>query len=293
MPLPSSDRPRSGRIGPGHADANTASPGGPAVRPSAAGGHVAPAGHGGTGFSDARLTTAASRLDDGLGALGISLPAEAGERLVRYVGLMMRWGRRFNLTAVLDPLDIVSTHVLDSLAALAALEARFGELHGRVVDVGSGAGLPGIPWVIARPGLVVHSVEPVGKKASFQIQCRSELRLGNLQVHGRRIEQLAPDALGGAPEWIVCRAFSSLEDFVRAGHHLVGPTTRLVAMKGARWEAEADAYAGAGQPPVRPGGAQIVITDRLPVRVPTLDAVRALVVLTTAAAADVAPQADR
>jgi len=159
-------------------------------------------------------------LTDGLASLGLRLPAGAEERLAGYLALLSKWNRTYNLSAIRDPQQMITHHLLDSLVVLPHLPQGMASL----ADVGSGAGLPGIPLAIARPDLVVISVEASQKKASFQQQARIELGLDNLRVHCGRVEDLAL-----AADAAISRAFSSLADFViRAGH--LAP--RLLAMKG-------------------------------------------------------------
>jgi 16S rRNA (guanine527-N7)-methyltransferase len=151
--------------------------------------------------------------------------------------LLLKWNRVHNLTAIRDPREIVTHHLLDSLAVL----PWASRLH-TLVDIGSGAGLPGIPLALACPGLTVVSIEAVGKKASFQQQAKIELRLDNLTIINRRAETIqAADFPGGSVEGVISRAFSSLADFVRLAGHWVKDGGALYAMKGALPQAQAEA----------------------------------------------------
>ena len=116
----------------------------------------------------------------GLAALGLDLPAASGDRLLAFRDLLLKWNRTYNLTAVREPEQVLSHHLLDSLAILPWVEA------GPLLDVGSGGGLPGIPLAIARPDLEVTLVDAVQKKVSFLQQAAIELELPNVRaVHGR------------------------------------------------------------------------------------------------------------
>ena len=170
--------------------------------------------------------TPQAALDCGLGELALGLPAGARERLLGYVQLLAKWNRTYNLTAIRDPLAMVTQHLLDSLAVLPHL--ALGE-HGRVADAGSGAGLPGIPLAIARPAWQVVLVESSAKKAAFLRQAKIELALDNVDVHEGRAQAWRPQPLF---DLVISRAFAALEDFVAACRHLVAPAGALAAMKG-------------------------------------------------------------
>lgn len=162
-----------------------------------------------------------STLLAGLAWLG--LPAALAPRLERYLDLIARWNRAYNLTAVREPAQMATRHLLDSLSILPYLGA------GPLADLGSGAGLPGIPLAIAWPELAVTLVEANGKKARFLREVQRELGLGNVRVEQSRAEALAED---GAYDCLTARAFGTLAELVRVGGHLLGPGGRLLAMKG-------------------------------------------------------------
>lgn len=209
----------------------------------------------------------ATELDEGIAALGIGhmepvpeLPA----RLLAFGELLLKWNRIYNLTAIRCPREIVTHHLLDSLAVLPWVSHL-----NTLADIGSGAGLPGIVLALACPGLAVYSVEAVGKKASFQQQAKIELRLDNLTIINRRAETIhAADFPDGGVEGVVSRAFSSLDDFVRLSGLWVKEGGALYAMKGALPQAEIAAL---------PAGWQLAGTHSL--TVPGLDAERCLLVL--------------
>jgi len=225
---------------------------------------------GGRGRVDASRPELATRLDAGIEALGLGpkLDSAARRALLDYVELIARWNRSFNLTAIRDPRAMVAAHLADSLSLVPLLDdVPDGSI---LVDVGSGAGLPGIPLHIARPGLRVELVEPVGKKAAFLRQCRAELGLDGLGVHEARVEDLSLDA---EPAVVTSRAFASLADFAASVAGVAGTRTRLLAMKGARPDAEIAEFARRGLP-WRIGRIETLV-------VPGLDAQRCVVVLET------------
>lgn len=210
------------------------------------------------------LAPYAGQLADGIAALGLTLPQAIVDKLLAYGELLLKWNRVYNLTAIRNPQEVVTHHLLDSLAVLPFV----GHLR-TLADIGSGGGLPGIPLAIVQGGLVVNSVETVNKKASFQQQARIELQLGNFSVINKRVEQVQPDSLpGGVAEGVISRAFSSLADFARLSGHLVAEGGALYAMKGVH---PADELAAL------PAG--WALTEVHPLMVPGLDAERHLLVL--------------
>ena len=205
----------------------------------------------------------ASGLDAGLAGLGLDLPAEARQRLLDYAALLAKWNRVYNLTAIREPEQVLTHHLLDSLAVLAHVDDGITTL----ADAGSGGGLPGIVLAIARPQLAVTSIEAVSKKASFQQQARIELGLTQFSVLNQRVEQVRVDAGFDA---VISRAFTELADFARLTRHLLRPGGRLLAMKGVRPDAEL-----ARLP------ADVRVVDIRPLQVPGLGAERHLVILET------------
>ncbi len=195
--------------------------------------------------------TPAAALDSGLEELRLELAGTACQQLVRYLELLAKWNRTYNLTAIRDPLEMVSHHLLDSLAVIPHLRMR----DNSVADIGSGAGLPGIPLAIARPQWRVTLNDASQKKSAFLRQAVIELGLANVAVHEGRVEAWHPAARFAV---VISRAFAELKRFVAACRHLVQPGGVLAAMIGV---AVQDGPAG----------------ELIPLRVPLLNATRHLV----------------
>lgn len=205
----------------------------------------------------------ANQLRGGLGAMGLNLADVQQFKLLAFVALLQKWNRIYNLTAIRDEKEMLTHHLLDSLSLLPVLEES-ALTERRWADVGSGAGLPGIPLAIACSELSLTSVETVDKKAAFQRQAKIELGLDNFTVESKRVEDLP----GGGFDAVVSRAFAELSDFVRLAGHLLVPRGRLYAMKGAMPDAEIKRL---------PSGWSLL--EALPLRVPGLDAQRHLLVI--------------
>ena len=171
--------------------------------------------------------TPRAALERGLGELALALPTGAAAKLLAYLDLLAKWNRTHNLTAIRDPLQAVSHHLLDSLVVAPHLRLPAG---GRLADVGSGAGLPGIPLAIARPDWQVTLNDSNTKKTAFVRQAAIELRLANVAVHEGRVQDWRPAERFAA---VISRAFAELSDFIAACRHLVAPGGVLAAMKGA------------------------------------------------------------
>ena len=167
--------------------------------------------------------SAAGQLERGLVALGIPATEQQKSALLGYLALLAKWNRVYNLTAVRDEAQMVSHHLLDSLAVLPHLPCS------RLLDVGSGGGLPGIVIAIMRPELQVVSVEAVDKKCSFQTQAKIELELKNFTVKHARIENVQ-DEYGF--DGVISRAFSEINLFANCTQHLLATKGYLYAMKG-------------------------------------------------------------
>lgn len=171
--------------------------------------------------------TLAAALAAGLAALGLQLPAAAQARLLAYLALLAKWNRAYNLTAVREPTAMIPRHILDSLVVLPFIHGQ------RLADLGSGAGLPGIPLAVARPDLAVTLIESNGKKARFLRAAARSLPLANVTVLEARVQGPA-----GPFDTLTTRAFASLADMLAWGGHLLAPGGHWLAMKGRPPEAE-------------------------------------------------------
>jgi len=171
--------------------------------------------------------TPRAALDRGLHELALALPIGAAGQLMAYAELLAKWNRTYNLTAIRDPLDMVSRHLLDSLAVLPHLPMATGE---DLADVGSGAGLPGIPLAIARRQWRFSLNDSNQKKTAFLRQATIELGLANAEVHEGRVEAWRP---AKRFQVVISRAFAEVKEFVAKCRHLVAPGGYLAAMTGA------------------------------------------------------------
>lgn len=198
------------------------------------------------------------QLADGVAALGLDVGSHAQAALLEYLGLLEKWNKTFNLTAIHEPGRMLTHHLLDSLAILPFVGA------GPVLDVGSGAGLPGIPLAILRPTMQVTLLDASQKKCGFMQQAAIDLKLPNVTVVHGRVEDYRPAA--GFPQ-IVSRAFSDLSEFVRLTRHLVAEGGEWLAMKGLYPNEEIAQLKGAR------------VSRDIPLHVPGLDADRHLIVM--------------
>jgi 16S rRNA (guanine527-N7)-methyltransferase len=165
----------------------------------------------------------AQDLDRGLAGLDLDLPAPARATLLSYLELLARWNRAYNLTAVRDPDEMVPRHLLDSLAVAAHVRGP------RAADVGTGAGLPGIPLAVALPEVEWTLIEVNGKKARFLRQAVAELGLSNIVVVHAHAEQYQPETKF---DTLVARAFADIPAIIAAAGHLCRLQGRILAMKG-------------------------------------------------------------
>jgi 16S rRNA (guanine527-N7)-methyltransferase len=196
-------------------------------------------------------------------AMGWALPEPAAARLAAYRALLAKWNDTYNLTALRDPAQMRTQHLADCLAVVAPLRRHAAGRSLRVLDVGSGGGLPGVVLAIVEPAWDVTCVDTVGKKAAFVRQVAAELGLPNLHAEHARVEALRT----GRPfDLITSRAFASLPDFVRLTRPLLAPAGAWMAMKGKRPDDEIAAL---------PPGVQLQAVE--PLQVPGLEAERCLV----------------
>ena len=202
----------------------------------------------------------------GSSELGVPLSGAQGTQLAAFAGLLLKWNRVHNLTAIDAPGDVLSHHLLDSLSIVPAVTAvaSGSSKQLRVLDVGSGGGLPAVPIAIALPNVHVTAIDRVQKKTAFLQQARIELRLANFDVVHDRVEHFK------APRFdvIVSRAFAELAEMVRLTRHLIAPHGAWIAMKGIYPASEIDAL-----PP------EVRLMRTVKLHVPLLGAERHLVVL--------------
>ncbi|MEO7495679.1 MAG: 16S rRNA (guanine(527)-N(7))-methyltransferase RsmG [Massilia sp.] len=163
-------------------------------------------------------------LQHGITQLRLDVSEQQVGQLLDYLALLFKWNSVYNLTSVRDPMQMVTHHLLDSLAAVPA----FRDAHN-VLDVGAGGGLPGIVLAIARPQMKVSLIDTVHKKTAFLTQVKAELGLGNVTVYTMRVEQLQVQQLFDV---ITSRAFADLSDFVNWSGHLLAEGGQFIALKG-------------------------------------------------------------
>ena len=202
----------------------------------------------------------AQQLTLGLRELELGLSEAQTEALLGYLALLHKWNGVYNLTAVRDPRQMVSHHLLDCLAAVPAFaDAR------RVLDVGAGGGLPGMVLAICRPDLHVALIDTVNKKTAFLTQVKAQLKLAKVTVYTGKVQELK---VAEPFDVITSRAFADLSDFVNWAGHLLAPGGRFLAMKGTAPEDERARL---------PAPWRETATE--PLQVPGLDAERHLVVI--------------
>ncbi len=199
-------------------------------------------------------------LNAGLEGLSIRLRESQAKQLMEYVWLLDKWNKIYNLTAVREPVRMVSLHLLDSIAIVPYVAGA-----QTVIDVGTGGGLPGIPVAIACPGLSVTLLDTIAKKTTFVRQAVSELQLTNATVVTERVESYHPSTKF---DLVISRAFAELRDFAEAAAHLAREGGKLLAMKGVYPHEEIARLPNAFR-----------VSDVYPLRVPGLDAQRHLVVI--------------
>ena len=200
-------------------------------------------------------------LRTGVQALGLSLSDEQIQRLLGYMALIQKWNKVYNLTALRDPADMLTHHLLDSLTAIAPLRRHTQGQPIRVLDVGSGGGLPGVVLAICMPELSVSCVDTVAKKAAFVQQVAVSLKLSNLRGLHARVESLTD------PYPVICsRAFASLPDFVTWSRSALAEGGVWMAMKGKHPQGEIEAL---------PADVKVFLVE--PLTVPGLDVERCMV----------------
>lgn len=201
----------------------------------------------------------AEKLASGLAQMDLPLEILVQQQLLRYIGLLQKWNKVYNLTAVRDPQKMLHQHLLDSLSVLP-------HIHGhRIIDVGTGAGLPGIPLALAKPTLAVTLLDSNHKKTAFLRQTCLELGLTNVTVICDRVEAWRP---AEKYDVVISRAFSDLAEFVNWTRHLCSSDGVMLAMKGAYPHEELTRLP-----------ASVVLLRVAPLAVPGLEAERHLVLL--------------
>lgn len=210
----------------------------------------------------ADLNNLTRTLKEGAQAMGLALSAAQIDKLMAYQALLAKWNKVYNLTALRDPAQMVTHHLLDSLSAVSAFAGA-----QRVLDVGAGGGLPGIVLAIwaaeAQPQMQITLVDTVSKKTAFLNQVKAQLHLGNVTVLHARVEQLPVEQ---QYDVITSRAFAELKDFVTWSNHLLQQGGKYIALKGVLPQEEIDRL---------PAGWKVQQVQ--PLRVPGLDAERHLI----------------
>ena len=210
----------------------------------------------------ANADTHADALAHGIAALGLAVTAAQRAQLLAYLDLLAKWNKTYNLTAIREPERMVTHHLLDALAVLPQLPR---EEALRVLDVGSGGGIPGLPFAIVRPDWQLTLVDTNHKKAAFLTQAAIELRLHNVAAHAARIEDFKPTA---PYDIVISRAFADLATFAAISSRHLAPHGLLVAMKGVHPDEEL-----AELP------AEFTVIAKPVLAVPGLDAARHLIVM--------------
>ncbi len=197
-------------------------------------------------------------LKNGVEKLDLGLSEAQQEKLLDYLALLNKWNKVYNLTAVRDPMEMMTLHVLDSLAAVPAFKDA-----QNVLDVGAGGGLPGVVLAIARPEMKVSMIDIVHKKTAFLNQVKAELELSNVTVYTKKVQELQVKT---PYDVITSRAFADLSDFVNWSGHLLAEGGRFIALKGTAPAEERERLPDPWK-----------VNELQPLQVPGLDAQRHLV----------------
>jgi 16S rRNA (guanine527-N7)-methyltransferase len=202
----------------------------------------------------------------GLEALKLTLPENQIEQLLNFIKLIEKWNKAYNLTAIRSRQDMIRLHLLDSLAVLSYIKGH------KVIDIGTGAGLPGIPLAIALPQTEFTLLDSNAKKTRFVQQAVLELKLKNVTICHQRVEKFHPET---AFNEIITRAFTNLSDMVQLTSHLLNKEGVLFAMKGKMQESEIALLSSQ------------YLVNQIPIRVPGIDAERCLIKIKSLAQAEV------
>lgn len=203
-------------------------------------------------------------LNEGIAAMQLDVSPAQQDQLMDYLGLMFKWNSVYNLTSLRDPMQMVTHHLLDSLAAVPAFAAA-----RNVLDVGSGGGLPGIVLAIVRPDMKVSMIDTVHKKTAFLTQVKAELGMANVTVYTMKVQELD---VSDKFDVITSRAFADLSDFINWSSHLLAEGGRYIALKGVAPQEERERVPAAWK-----------VTGVEPLQVPRLGAERHLVFIERAA----------
>lgn len=197
-------------------------------------------------------------LADGVQEMKLDMSQVQQDKLLDYLALMNKWNSVYNLTSLRDPMQMVTHHLLDSLAAVPAFAAA-----RNVLDVGAGGGLPGVVLAICRPGMNVSMIDTVHKKTAFLKQVKAELELANVTVYTMKVQELE---LSDKFDVITSRAFADLSDFLNWSGHLLAEGGKFIALKGTAPAEEQERIPGEWK-----------ISGLQPLQVPRLGAERHLV----------------
>ena len=200
----------------------------------------------------------ADDLRSGLAAIHCDLTTEVQQKLLAYHGWLMEWNQAYNLTGIRDPKVMIPQLILDALVALPVIQI------GPIIDVGSGAGLPGLPLAISRPDLNFCLIDSNGKKTRFIKHVVTMLQLPNVDVVQSRVEAYTPAVKAN---WVVSRAFSSLAQFIQLTRHLLAPQGQWLAWKGDPTTELTEI------------GPAVELRQNIPVQLPGVSAARCLLVL--------------
>lgn len=198
-----------------------------------------------------------SELEQGVSEIGLTLPQKALDQLLDYLALLQKWNKVYNLTAIRDPHEMLVKHLLDSLSVVPHIQAK------RLIDVGTGGGLPGVPLAICHPDWQVDLLDSNSKKTRFLLQVKAELGLANTEVIHQRVEQYQPDELY---DGVVSRAFASINDMLHWTAHLLQLDGHWWAMKAQK---EFEDYASLAE--------NAKVDQMIDLQVPGLDAARMLI----------------
>jgi 16S rRNA (guanine527-N7)-methyltransferase len=197
-------------------------------------------------------------LASGIKELQLDLNQQQHEQLLDYLALLFKWNAVYNLTSVRDPMQMMTHHLLDSLAAVSAFAGA-----RNVLDVGAGGGLPGVVLAISRPDMKVSMIDTVHKKTAFLTQVKAELELANVTVYTKKVQELE---VAAKFDVITSRAFADLSDFVNWSGHLLAEGGQFIALKGTAPPEEQERLPAAWK-----------VTELRPIQVPQLQAERHLV----------------